>query len=43
MDGSDLDHFLQVIVSLFNKMFDIGYFPSSWTKGFIVPIHKKGI
>ena len=27
---------------LFNKIFEIGYFPDKWSEGFIVPIHKKG-
>ena len=27
---------------LFNKLFDLEYFPESWSEGFIVPLHKKG-
>ena len=27
---------------LFNKIFDLEYFPESWSEGFIVPLHKKG-
>ena len=27
---------------LFNKLFQIGYFPENWSEGFIVPIFKKG-
>ena len=27
---------------LFNKIFDLEYFPGSWSEGFIVPLHKKG-
>ena len=27
---------------LFNVIFEKGYFPSKWTEGFIVPLHKKG-
>lgn len=27
---------------LFNKIFEIGYFPEKWSEGFIVPVHKKG-
>ena len=27
---------------LFNVVFEKGYFPSKWTEGFIVPLHKKG-
>ena len=28
--------------ALFNKLFNIGYFPEQWSEGFIVPIFKKG-
>ena len=27
---------------LFNVVFEKGYFPSKWSEGFIVPLHKKG-
>ena len=27
---------------IFNSLFDKGYFPTSWSEGFVVPIHKKG-
>ena len=30
------------LVNLFNKILDIGYFPDSWSDGYIIPIHKKG-
>ena len=30
------------IHSLFNKIFELGYFPDKWSEGFIVPIFKKG-
>ena len=30
------------ILNLFNNAFEIGYFPESWSEGFIIPIHKKG-
>ena len=39
------DDLLQYLHGLFNKIFDIGYFPDSWGRGgggFIVPLHKKG-
>jgi len=29
------------LLSLFNKIFDIGYFPECWSEGFIIPLHKK--
>ena len=28
--------------ALFNKLFQIGYFPEKWSEGYIVPIFKKG-
>ena len=28
--------------SLFNKIFELGYFPEQWTEGHIIPIFKKG-
>ena len=34
-----LVHFL---LSLFNKIFEIGYFPTGWSEGYIVPPHEKG-
>ena len=27
---------------LFNKLLISGYFPSSWSEGYIIPLHKKG-
>ena len=33
-----LSPFLSV---LFNKIFDTGYSPESWSEGYIVPLHKK--
>ena len=30
------------ITDIFNKVLDSGVFPEAWTKGIIVPIHKKG-
>ena len=36
------DTLITYILQLFNKAFDLGYFPESWSQGFIIPIHKKG-
>ena len=30
------------LVTIFNHIFDNGIYPEAWTKGVIVPIHKKG-
>ena len=30
------------LLSLFNKIFELRYFPKTWTEGFVVPLHKKG-
>lgn len=34
--------FLPYLTKLFNKIFDLGYFPDSWSEGCIIPLHKKG-
>ena len=34
--------FMPVLFKLFNKIFELGYFPESWSEGYIVPLHKKG-
>ena len=31
-----------VILTLFNKLYEIGYFPKEWSTGVIIPIYKKG-
>ena len=36
------DTLLPHLQTLFNILLDKGYFPSTWTEGYIVPIHKKG-
>ena len=36
------DTLITYILQLFNKAFDLGYFPELWSEGFIIPIHKKG-
>ena len=28
--------------NLFNKIFELGYFPKRWAEGHIIPIFKKG-
>ena len=28
--------------TLFNKVFILGCFPSSWSEGYVIPLHKKG-
>lgn len=33
---------LAYIHTLFNKIFDLGYFPEKWAEGHIIPIFKKG-
>lgn len=33
---------LPYIVSLFNSIFNHGYFPKEWSMGEIIPLHKKG-
>ena len=33
---------LNYVHKLFNKIFEIGYFPEKWSDGFIIPIFKKG-
>ena len=36
-------HILQsTICNLFNKIFDLGYFPEEWSESYIIPLHKKG-
>ena len=32
---------ISYIQNLFNKIFEIGYFPEKWSEGFIIPIFKK--
>ena len=36
------DTLIVYIYTLFNKIFELGFFPSCWSDGFIVPIYKKG-
>ena len=36
------DVLLRVLNMLFNKIFELGYFPESWSEGHVIPLHKKG-
>ena len=33
---------LPTLNNLFNKIFEIGHFPDSWSEGYAIPLHKKG-
>ena len=33
---------LPTLCNLFNKIFEIGLFPESWSEGYVIPLHKKG-
>ena len=35
-------NFNSLFAVLFNKLFQMGYFPEKWSEGFIIPIFKKG-
>ena len=35
------EYLLQVYVNLFNKIVELGIFPSKWSSGVIIPIYKK--
>ena len=30
------------LLLLFNKVYSLGYFPESWSEGYVIPLHKKG-
>ena len=36
------DVMIPLLFRLFNSIFKSGYFPESWCRGCVVPIHKKG-
>ena len=36
------DSLICYLQNLFNKIFELGYFPEKWAEGFIIPIFKKG-
>ena len=31
-----------VLLTIFSKCFSVGYFPETWSDGYIIPLHKKG-
>lgn len=31
-----------ILCTLFNKIYEKGYFPECWSEGFVIPLHKKG-
>lgn len=33
---------LPTLCNLFNKIFEIGHFPESWSEVYVIPLHKKG-
>ena len=37
-----VNELLPYLYNLFNRILDSGYFPDSWSEGYIVPLHKKG-
>ena len=37
-----LSYIVPYLTSLFNKVFNSGYFPKAWCLGLIVPLYKKG-
>ena len=37
-----IDLLIEPLGILFNDILDSGYFPSQWTEGIIIPLHKKG-
>ena len=37
-----IDLLIEPLGILFNNILNSGYFPSQWTEGIIIPLHKKG-
>ena len=37
-----LETLIHYLHAVFNKLFQMGYFPEKWSEGFIIPIFKKG-
>ncbi len=42
MIKTSLPQILPFLVALFNRIFDIGEYPTAWTGAIIIPIHKSG-
>ena len=36
------EYLLSTLHTLFNKLFELGYSPETWSEGYIIPLHKKG-
>ena len=36
------DVFVPILYTLFNKIFEMRYFPEKWPEGYVTPLHKKG-
>ena len=34
--------FVPTMCNLFNKIYETGHFPDSWSEGYVIPLHKKG-
>ena len=33
---------MPTMCNLFNKIYETGHFPDSWSEGYVIPLHKKG-
>ena len=34
--------FTPTLCNLFNKVYETGHFPETWSEGYVIPLHKKG-
>ena len=34
--------FTPTLCNLFNKIYETGHFPETWSEGYVIPLHKKG-
>ena len=34
--------FVPTMCNLFNKIYETGHFPDSWSEGYVIPLYKKG-